>query len=121
MSPDATVALDRRAVVLGAVGVAAAGCLSVRADADVPVPYDWNAAPPTDDQSAFIAWMVGNRGEHPGLLGKRWDRFKRAVANRDLPVVQALTLLVGGLYVGLNLLADVITILVTPKLRTSLQ
>jgi protein-L-isoaspartate(D-aspartate) O-methyltransferase len=84
VSPDATVALGRRGFVLGAAAVAAAGCLSERADADVPVPYDWNAAPPMDDPSAFLAWMVGNRGEDPGLLGKRWDRFKRAVANRDL-------------------------------------
>jgi peptide/nickel transport system permease protein len=42
-----------------------------------------------------------------------------AVANRDLPVVQAVTLLAGAVYVGLNLLADVATILVTPKLRTA--
>jgi peptide/nickel transport system permease protein len=42
-----------------------------------------------------------------------------AVANRDMPVVQAVTMLAAGIYVGLNLLADVATILVTPKLRTA--
>jgi peptide/nickel transport system permease protein len=42
-----------------------------------------------------------------------------AVANRDMPVVQAVTMLAAGVYVGLNLLADVATILVTPKLRTA--
>jgi peptide/nickel transport system permease protein len=42
-----------------------------------------------------------------------------AVGNRDMPVVQAVTMLAAGVYVGLNILADVATILVTPKLRTA--
>jgi peptide/nickel transport system permease protein len=42
-----------------------------------------------------------------------------AVGNRDMPVVQAVTMLAAGIYVGLNILADVATILVTPKLRTA--
>ncbi|MEJ7706123.1 MAG: ABC transporter permease [Nocardioidaceae bacterium] len=43
-----------------------------------------------------------------------------AVVNHDLPVVQALAMLIAGVYVLLNLLADVATILVTPRLRTRL-
>jgi peptide/nickel transport system permease protein len=43
-----------------------------------------------------------------------------AVVNHDLPVVQALAILIAAVYVVLNLLADVATILVTPKLRTRL-
>jgi len=43
-----------------------------------------------------------------------------AVVNHDLPVVQALAMLIAAVYVILNLLADVATILVTPKLRTRL-
>ncbi len=43
-----------------------------------------------------------------------------AVLNHDLPVVQALAMLIAGVYVLLNLLADVATILVTPRLRTRL-
>jgi peptide/nickel transport system permease protein len=43
-----------------------------------------------------------------------------AVTSRDMPVVQALALLIAALYVGLNLLADLATILVSPRLRTSL-
>lgn len=43
-----------------------------------------------------------------------------AVHARDMPVVQALALLIAALYVVLNLLADVATILVSPRLRTSL-
>jgi len=43
-----------------------------------------------------------------------------AVVNHDLPVIQALAMLIAAVYVILNLLADVATILVTPKLRTRL-
>jgi len=43
-----------------------------------------------------------------------------AVFNHDLPVVQALAMLIAAVYVVLNLLADVATILVTPRLRTRL-
>jgi peptide/nickel transport system permease protein len=43
-----------------------------------------------------------------------------AVVNHDLPVIQALAILIAAVYVLLNLLADVATILVTPKLRTQL-
>lgn len=46
--------------------------------------------------------------------------LRDAVSNRDLPVIQALAMLIAGLYVVLNLLADIATILVTPKLRTRL-
>jgi peptide/nickel transport system permease protein len=45
---------------------------------------------------------------------------QEAVINHDLPVVQALAILIAAVYVILNLLADVATILVTPKLRTRL-
>jgi peptide/nickel transport system permease protein len=47
--------------------------------------------------------------------------FVDAVHGRDMPVVQALALLIAALYVVLNLLADVATILVSPRLRTSLK
>jgi len=43
-----------------------------------------------------------------------------AVNNHDLPVVQALAMLIAAVYVVLNLAADVATILVTPRLRTRL-
>src|SRR5215468_10471318 len=45
---------------------------------------------------------------------------REAVINHDLPVVQALAILIAAVYVILNLLADVATIVVTPKLRTRL-
>ena len=46
--------------------------------------------------------------------------LQEAVVNHDLPVVQALAMLIAALYVLLNLLADVATIMVTPRLRTQL-
>jgi peptide/nickel transport system permease protein len=44
--------------------------------------------------------------------------LRDAVSNRDLPVVQTLAMLIAAVYVVLNLLADIATILVTPRLRT---
>jgi peptide/nickel transport system permease protein len=46
--------------------------------------------------------------------------LQNAVSTRDLPVVQALAMLIAALYVVLNMLADIATILVTPRLRTRL-
>jgi peptide/nickel transport system permease protein len=43
-----------------------------------------------------------------------------AVVNHDIAVVQALAVMIAGFYVILNLIADVMTILVTPRLRTRL-
>jgi peptide/nickel transport system permease protein len=42
-----------------------------------------------------------------------------AVQSRDVPVIQAITLLIGAAYVVVNIAADVLTVLVTPKLRTA--
>jgi peptide/nickel transport system permease protein len=44
-----------------------------------------------------------------------------AVHNRDVPVVQALAMLIAAVYIVLNLLADIAAILVSPRLRTSLR
>ena len=53
---------------------------------------------------------------YPGI----GSALKDAVQNHDVPVVQAIAMLIAGLYVILNLLADVGTILVTPRMRTKL-
>jgi len=44
-----------------------------------------------------------------------------SVRARDLPVIQFLALMIAAVYVLMNLIADVATVLVTPKLRTSLK
>jgi peptide/nickel transport system permease protein len=46
--------------------------------------------------------------------------LRDGVTNHDIPVVQALAMLIAAVYVVLNLLADIATILVTPRLRTRL-
>ena len=76
--------MNRRDFLLGSAGALAAGLVPAVAGANVPVPYDWNASPPTDDRAAYIAWMVKNRGEDPHYLGEHWDCFQALVANRDI-------------------------------------
>jgi peptide/nickel transport system permease protein len=41
-----------------------------------------------------------------------------AVQGRDVPVIQAIVLIFAGSYVAFNLLADILTVLVSPTLRT---
>jgi peptide/nickel transport system permease protein len=45
--------------------------------------------------------------------------FVQAVDNRNIPVVQTLTVVLAAFYVVINLVADVLTVLATPRLRTS--
>jgi peptide/nickel transport system permease protein len=47
--------------------------------------------------------------------------FYQAILNRDLPVIQALTLLTALAVVALNIGADVVTIMISPRLRTQLR
>jgi peptide/nickel transport system permease protein len=54
---------------------------------------------------------------YPGI----GSAFVQSVKARDLPTIQALGLLIAALYVFLNVAADVATILVSPRLRTSLK
>jgi peptide/nickel transport system permease protein len=54
---------------------------------------------------------------YPGIGSALVD----GVANRDLPIVQALAVLIAAVYVGCNVVADIATILVSPRLRTSLR
>jgi peptide/nickel transport system permease protein len=54
---------------------------------------------------------------YPGIGGA----FVEAVSNRDFPTVQALALIIAAAYVVLNVIADVATILVSPRLRTSIR
>jgi peptide/nickel transport system permease protein len=47
--------------------------------------------------------------------------LREAVKSRDLPVIQFVGLVIAGVYVVTNLLADLGTILVTPRLRTQMD
>lgn len=44
-----------------------------------------------------------------------------AVTNRDIPSVQAVAMLIGAIAIALNIIADLIVILLVPKLRTTLS
>jgi len=81
-----------------------------------------NAIVPAIQVSALqLAWMAGGIVlvevvfSFPGVGALLVD----AVGNRDVPTVQALALIIAAVYVVLNLAADVLTILVTPRLRTA--
>lgn len=83
-----------------------------------------NAIAPTLQVIALnLAWLAGGivLVEYvfgfPGIGSGLVD----AVASRDMPVVQALCLLIAGVYVALNLAADILTILISPRLRTGLR
>lgn len=43
----------------------------------------------------------------------------QAVVARDIPVVQGIGLLLAALYIGINIVADIIVVLLVPRLRTS--
>lgn len=58
-----------------------------------------------------IEYVFGFPGIGQGLIN--------AVTARDIPVIQLTVMLLAAFYVLTNLAADVVTILVTPKLRTS--
>jgi peptide/nickel transport system permease protein len=67
-----------------------------------------------------IAWLLGGVVvvekvfNFPGLGHYMVD----AISDRDLPVVQAIALIVAIVYVGVNLAADLFGLLLNPRLRT---
>ncbi len=67
-----------------------------------------------------IAWLLGGVVvvekvfNYPGLGHYMID----AISDRDLPVVQAIALILATVYVGVNLAADMLTMLLNPRLRT---
>jgi peptide/nickel transport system permease protein len=68
-----------------------------------------------------LAWLAGGvvvveyLFRYPGVGFALVD----AVGNRDLPVVQALALLIAALYIVVNLLADLVSLATNPKVRTA--
>jgi peptide/nickel transport system permease protein len=68
-----------------------------------------------------LAWLAGGvvvvevLFRYPGVGFALVD----AVTNRDLPVIQAVSLLIAGLYIAVNLFADLISLATNPKVRTA--
>jgi len=80
-----------------------------------------NALVPTINLIALtIAWMLGGVVvievvfNYPGIGRLIVD----AIGDRDLPLVQGIALVLASIYVGLNLAADILTLMLNPKLRT---
>jgi protein-L-isoaspartate(D-aspartate) O-methyltransferase len=76
--------VNRREFLAKAGLTAAAGLVAGRGYANVPEPYDWNAAPPMDSRADFVDWMVKHRGEDPHFLGERFDRLEQLVGHHDV-------------------------------------
>lgn len=68
-----------------------------------------------------LAWLIGGvvlveyLFRFPGIGFQLVD----AVTNRDMPVIQALVIVIAVFYVVVNLFADVVTLAATPKVRTA--
>jgi len=83
-----------------------------------------NALAPALQVTALnLAWLAGGvvvveyLFTFPGIGSLLVD----SVANRDMPMVQAICLIIAAVYVLANLTADILTILVSPRLRTGLR
>lgn len=81
-----------------------------------------NALIPVITVSALlVAWMVGNLVvveavfNYPGI----GTLMINAINDRDIPLMQAIVLVVSGVYILCNLLADIATFMLNPRLRTS--
>jgi peptide/nickel transport system permease protein len=67
-----------------------------------------------------IAWLLGGVVvtevvfNYPGL-GRL---VIESISNRDLPVVQALAIILASIYVSINLIADLITLMLNPRLKS---
>ncbi|MGD9959348.1 ABC transporter permease [Nocardioides sp.] len=70
-----------------------------------------------------LAWLAGGVVfvefvfSYPGVGFQLVD----AVRNHDVPVVQALSMLIAAVYVVVNLVADLLSILLTPRARTAIS
>jgi peptide/nickel transport system permease protein len=70
-----------------------------------------------------LAWLAGGvvlvevLFSYPGIGAQLVD----AVRNHDVPMVQALSMIIAGVYVVVNLVADLLSILLTPRARTAIS
>jgi peptide/nickel transport system permease protein len=70
-----------------------------------------------------LAWLAGGvvvvetLFNYPGIGFQLVD----SVRNHDVPMVQALSMVIAAIYVGVNLVADLLSILLTPRARTAIS
>ncbi|MEE9599647.1 MAG: ABC transporter permease [Anaerolineales bacterium] len=81
-----------------------------------------NAMLPTINVVALtLAWLVGGVAiietvfNYPGI-GKL---LIGAITDRDFALVQGIAIILSGIYIALNLIADLLTLVLNPKLRTA--
>lgn len=78
-------------------------------------------APTVQALALTLQWLVGGvlivetLFSYPGMGKTLVD----AIFQRDLPVVQALGLLIAALYIVINIIADLVVVLLVPRLRTA--
>ena len=80
-----------------------------------------NALAPTVQVFAQnLQWLIGGIivveyvFAYPGI----GQELVNAVATRDIPVVQSVALLIAVVYIVINIVADLLVVLLVPKLRT---
>jgi peptide/nickel transport system permease protein len=70
-----------------------------------------------------LAWLAGGvvlvetLFSYPGIGRQLVD----AVRNHDVPMVQALSMIIAAVYIVVNLVADILSILLTPRARTAIS
>ena len=70
-----------------------------------------------------LAWLAGgvviveSIFNYPGIGFQLVD----SVRNHDVPMVQALSMIIAGVYVAVNLVADLVSIMLTPRARTAIS
>ena len=70
-----------------------------------------------------LAWLAGGvvlvetLFAYPGVGRQLVD----SVRNHDVPMVQALSMIIAGVYIVVNLVADLLSILLTPRARTAIS
>lgn len=70
-----------------------------------------------------LAWLAGGvvlvetLFSYPGIGRQLVD----SVGNHDVPMVQALSMIIAGVYIVVNLVADILSILLTPRARTAIS
>jgi peptide/nickel transport system permease protein len=69
-----------------------------------------------------VQWLVGGIIVTESVFGFPGigQELVEVVNSRDIPFVQSVSMLIAAVYLGINILADLLVVLVTPKLRTSL-
>jgi peptide/nickel transport system permease protein len=81
-----------------------------------------NAMLPTINIVALtIAWLLGGVAiietvfNYPGI----GTLMINAISDRDLPLVQAIAIILSAIYIAVNLIADLLTLVLNPRLRTA--